>query len=134
MLHHRLVERFKLEFHIESREVQGFALVVAKDGPKLSPGTGELSSGFRFSGRTMSATNATMEVLARSLTSRLGSPIVDQTGLTRSYAITLPADIGSDPNGTSVSTALQEELGLRLESRKVEIEIVVIDRVEKPSN
>lgn len=132
MLQHLLAERFKLEFHTETREVQGFALVVAKSGPKLKPGTGEPSTGFRFSGGSMSATNATMESLAGSLTNRIGSPVIDRTGLAGGYAITLPGNISNDPNGSSPSTAL-DELGLRLESQKVKIEIIVIDHVEKPS-
>jgi len=133
MLQHLLADRFKLEFHTEEKEVQGFALVVAKDGPKLKPGTGEPSGGFGFGlrGGTMSATNATMETLARSLFNRVDGPVIDQTGLTGGYAITLPSNIGGDPNGTSPSTALHE-LGLRLEPQKVIVEIIVIDRVEKP--
>jgi uncharacterized protein (TIGR03435 family) len=80
----------------------------------------------------MSATNATMETLAWSLTHRVGGPVIDQTGLTGGYAITLPGNIGNDPNGTSPSTALSDGLGLRLESRRVKIEVIVIDRVERP--
>jgi uncharacterized protein (TIGR03435 family) len=79
----------------------------------------------------MSATNATMETLAWSLTNRVGGPVIDQTGLTGGYAITLPGNIGNDPNGASPSTALSE-LGLRLKSREVKIEVIVIDRVERP--
>jgi len=131
MLQHLLTERFKLEVHKDTREVQGFALVATKDGPKLKPGTGQLSSGFLFSGGTMSATNATMETLAYSLSTRVGGLVINETGLDGGYAITVPGNIGNDPNGSSASTALQE-LGLRLESRKVKIDVIVIDRVERP--
>jgi uncharacterized protein (TIGR03435 family) len=132
MLQQLLADRFKLGFHTETKEVQGFALLLAKDGPKLKPGTGEISGGFRFSGGTMSATNATMDTLARTLTSRLGGPVMDQTGLAGGYVITLPGNIGNDPNGSSPSTALHDELGLRLESQKVKVEIIVINHVERP--
>lgn len=132
MLAQLLIERFKLQFHTEAKEVQGFALVVAKDGPKLKPGTGDLSIGFRFSRDTMSATNATISLLAGTLSSRIGGPVIDRTGINGGYAITLPGNIGNDPNGSSPSTALQDELGLRLQPEKVKIDVVVIDHVERP--
>src|SRR5262245_60330836 len=61
MLQQLLVERFKLVFHTETKEVQGFAMVVGKDAPKLKSSTGEPSGGFTFSGGRMTATNATMK-------------------------------------------------------------------------
>ena len=132
MLRQLLADRFKLQLHTEAKEVESFALGVAKDGAKLKPGEGP-SAGFTFSRGTMSSTNATMEALAQSLTRRVGRLFVDRTGLTGSYAITLPANLGTDPNGSSVSTVLKEELGVELVAQKVKVDIIVIDRAERPT-
>ena len=90
---------------------------------------------------------------ARVLARQLGRPVIDRTGLTGRYDIKLQwtpdpgqnaAPLGgaplpgvdpppSDPNGPSIFAALQEQLGLRLESQKAPVELIVIDRVEKPS-
>jgi uncharacterized protein (TIGR03435 family) len=74
-----------------------------------------------------------MEALAQSLTRRVGRLFVDRTGLTGSYAITVPANLGTDPNGASVSTVLKEELGLELVAQKVKVDIIVIDGAERPT-
>jgi uncharacterized protein (TIGR03435 family) len=132
MLRHLLTERFQLQFHTETREVQGLALVVARGGPKLTPGEGEPIFGFLYSTGKMSAANADMKTLAGALTDRLGAPVADETGITGRYAISLPF-IRNDPNSDSPSTVLQDHLGLRLESRKVKVEVIVIDRVERPT-
>jgi uncharacterized protein (TIGR03435 family) len=132
MLRQLLTDRFKLRLHMEQKEVNGFALIIAKGGPKLKAGNGDYD-GIRFGGGTMTATNASMAVLARSLAPRVGGAVVDQTGLKGGYAFSLPLTRDNDPTAPVIFTLLQEELGLRLESTKVPVDIIVIDHAEKPT-
>jgi uncharacterized protein (TIGR03435 family) len=136
MLLQLVTDRFKLQTHIAQREVKGYALVLAKNGHKMQPGRG--SSNFRYSPlRGMSASNAPMDLLARELGRLVVKiPVIDETGLNGGYAFSLPATSELDPlntSGPSIFTALQEELGLRLEAAKVPVDVIVIDHAEKPS-
>jgi uncharacterized protein (TIGR03435 family) len=88
--------------------------------------------------RTASAKGVTIAALASSLASIAGRPVMDKTGLTGKYDYKLefsPEDSQSDaePAGPSIFTAVQEQLGLKLEAAKGPVEIVVIDHIEKPS-
>ncbi len=133
MLRQLITDRFKLQTHAEQREVKGYALVLAKNGHKMQPGGG--SSVISYSPRTgMSASNARMRLLAQEL-GRLvvKAPVIDQTGLSGGYAFSLPVTSDVDPSGVSIFTALQEELGLRLEPTKLPVDVIVIDHAEKPS-
>jgi uncharacterized protein (TIGR03435 family) len=145
MLQTLLADRFKLVLHRETREVPAYALVIAKNGSKLKATTGS-PSGTRLAigpTRRMQATNMSMGQLLGSLTGELGRPVLDQTGLSGKYDWELEwiADpvqaTALDPNGALVAadlfTALQEQLGLRLEATKTTIEVLVIDQAEKPS-
>ena len=94
---------------------------------------------------------APMEMLAQVLSNTMGRPVLDKTGLTGKYDFVLEwtPDVGADareqgfgdgintpapaPGGPTIFTALQEQLGLRLDSQKGPVENIVIDRVEKPS-
>jgi uncharacterized protein (TIGR03435 family) len=131
MLRQLLADRFKLQFHTEAKEVNGFALVVAKSGAKLKSGSGDFD-GFHFGGGIMPATNASMTAFARSLSTRVRAPVVDQTGLKGGYAFNLSIPPDNDPTAPAIFTMLQEELGLRLESTKLAVDIIVIDQAEKP--
>lgn len=133
MLRQLLTDRFKLRTHIEKRGVKGYALVLAKNGHKMQRGTGS-SSTVRYSPRRgMSASNAPMNLFALELGRLVKAPVVDQTGLNGGYAFSLPVTSGIDPSGRSIFTLLQEELGLRLEATKLALDVIVIDRAEKPS-
>jgi uncharacterized protein (TIGR03435 family) len=96
-----------------------------------------MSSG-RGGVRTTSARGATTASLATSLASIAGRPVLDKTGLTGKYDYKLeysPEDSqpDADPTGPSIFTAVQEQLGLKLEAAKGPVEIVVIDHIGKPS-
>jgi len=160
MLQSLLVERFKLSFHRETKQMPVFNLVVAKRGqlgPNLAThiaGTGTPRS-FPIHGPPghMDGSDATMPQLAASLSGTTGDRLVlDRTGLTGSYDFTLvwtpeqlplppgvpPEVLENLPNrpsadGPSLSTALQEQLGLKLESGRGPVEIIVIDGAERPS-
>ncbi|HEV3201893.1 MAG TPA: TIGR03435 family protein, partial [Bryobacteraceae bacterium] len=131
-----------LRIHRETREVPAYALVVGKNGHKLQESSADApgKNGVR-SGRTglhMEASRGTMELLASQLSHSAGRPVVDKTGLTGYYAFTfdwMPANATpeSDPDTPSMFTAIQEQLGLKLEPTKAPREILVIDHAEKPS-
>jgi len=148
MLQALLADRFRLRVHRETREMLVYMLVIGKGGPKLKESaTGSQSSFSLSSGGPLTeitVSRGSMEQLAIHLSSAgIGRPVLDRTGLTGSYDYKLrwtsgmsaapdgtPADAGGQP---SIFTAIQEQLGLKLESGKGPTELVVIDNVEKPS-
>ncbi|HLH18508.1 MAG TPA: TIGR03435 family protein [Bryobacteraceae bacterium] len=128
-----LAERYQLALHKESREMSAYALLVSKSGPKLarSDYNGSSSKGGRGK---LTCRGISMDRLASLLSSRFDLPVVDQTALPGKFDFTLewsPDETG-DSGGPTIFTALQEQLGLKLESRHVPVEILVIDRAEKP--
>lgn len=154
VLRELLAERFQLKLHREAREMPVYALIVVKGGSKLRPPVEEtnLSAGvpksrINFYGRGhMQGHFATLGNLARSLAGEpevAGRPVVDKTGLTGQYDFTLqwasfdpglaaaPTDPGEQ--GPSLFTALKEQLGLKLKPEKAQIEVIVVDSVENPS-
>ena len=157
-----LVDRFKLISHRETKELPVYSLVVAKNGPKIHPvdeeGCPEVppaDNPCRFLRRTkigqLTGKKAPMFILALLLSSMTGRTVVNKTDLKGSYDYTLDwtkylqpplAPPGADaPPGAfdpmsvepAISTALEEQLGLKLESTKGPVEILVIDHVERPS-
>ena len=135
-----LAERFGLKFHRETRELPVYALVVAKDGPKLKPKSEGESSGSNTTGGTnashLTATATSMELLAGYIGNRLGRIVRDKTGLSGSYDFKLDWSPDEGPASTlpSLVTALREQLGLRLESQKSPVSVLVIDRLDQPSD
>ena len=140
-----LADRFGLVMHREQREMRVFALVTAKGGPKMTPSAddpnGPMHENDSQSGgqAAMRVKNVSMGELAGMLMRLfLDRPVVDQTGLTRRYDFQLnwtqdetraPTD-GSAPPG--LFTAIQEQLGLKLEPAKAPVDVMVIDKVEQP--
>jgi uncharacterized protein (TIGR03435 family) len=140
-----LAERFKLKVHREEKAVAGYALVVAPGGPKMRrvespPGRTSVTQG------RITAQSAPVGQIAQSAMGALGNlaPVRDMTGLSGNYEFNLtwtPEDkllAGADNTSTapddrppSIFTALQEQLGLKLEPRKFPIQTVVVDHVEK---
>ena len=127
-----LAQRFKLASHREQREFDGYALVVAKGGPRLKPTAGASENGAIYPGG-LRIMNATINGFAASLRSPAGRPVVDKTGIQGNYDFTLSYARDGDSVSPlpSLFTALQEQYGLRLEKSRVTLEILVIDRVEK---
>ncbi len=150
MVQKLLGERFQLSFHREKKELPAFVMTVAKSGPKLAKDEGGgLLPGFGGRGPgSIGVRNSSMAEFAGFLQARiLDRPVVDQTGLTDKYDFTLtwrpdqlppqgpnapplPADLESR---SDLFTAIQEQLGLKIESSRAPVEVLVIDRVEKPS-
>ena len=140
-----LVDRFALTSHREVRELSIYALVVAKGGPKFKPTPVEGSSTNSHNGHLTIKSNAAMADLSHYLEDSLGTVVVDKTRIEGGYEFsldwsqeTLSAAKQGTPNsaandGPSVFTALQEQLGLKLESQKGPVEVLVIDHAELPS-
>lgn len=161
-----LAERFVLEAHRETRELPAYALVIAKNGPKLQPSdpakpqvAGEKGSRSHESPivgmSTMHHTDVPVAVLAQALSRQLGRTVLDRTGLTGKYDFNLQyaresngsgmlranesgnpggdSASSNEPSGPSIFTALQEQLGLKLEPTSGPVEFVVIDHIERPS-
>lgn len=145
MLAKLLAERFKLKLHRSSKEMAGYALQVAKGGPKLIPSADgeEHRDTFRMGATGLNGQGITMENLARWVAGKLGLVAVDQTGLRGAYdvaahwklqpASNLPDDDSRDVFRAAVFAALQEQLGLKMAARKIVVPLLVIDSVEKAS-
>ena len=145
MLQALLAERFALKTHVETRELPIYALVVAKNGPKLEKSKANGTSiNWRTGQITVQGSDSTVGLLAEQLTKVLDRVVVDKTGIQGRFAISLnwtPDDgaaansSGSlaDASGPSVFTAIQEQLGLKLVSQKGPVQVLVIDHVEMPT-
>ena len=161
-----LADRFKLTIHRETRELDIYALVMArpggKPGPGLKPAGDEcapeklaalraapspaatpvcgiqgMPGGIRFGGWPLT-------LFADHVSGRVGRFVIDRTGLTGNWTFNLTfaseqgkgpggTDLASDPNAPSLFTAVEEQLGLKLQPTKGPVEVLVIDRVERPS-
>jgi uncharacterized protein (TIGR03435 family) len=137
MLQTLLADRFKLTFHRETRTISAYVLELAKNGPKLEKAENEQARTSNGRG-LIEARTITMTRFAEVLSRQMDLPVVDETGLKGAFNLKLewtPESAqkpGSD-DGLSIYTAIQQQLGLRLVSRKVPIETLVIDHAEKPS-
>ncbi len=147
-----LADRFQLLVHKETKDQPIYALVVSKNGPKLqeTKETGNQQSMMTNRGRSQ-AHAVPVALLAQVLSGITGRPVIDKTGLTAKYDFVLEwtPDAGADaraqgfgdgvtepapaPGGPTIFTALQEQLGLKLEAQKGPVQNIVIDRAEKPS-
>src|SRR5579862_758631 len=134
-----LADRFKLAFHREKQEQTVFELAVAKNGPRIHKSAPDAAYSMRLSaGGIMTATAMGMSDFVNWLSSAVHRPVTDKTGLAGGFDIKLewtPDGAEPDADGTrapSIFTALQEQLGLRLESRKAPVEVLVIDHAERP--
>jgi uncharacterized protein (TIGR03435 family) len=131
-----LAERFKLVFHRESKEMPVYALVVGKNGPKMkenkSEGATEIGGGV---GEGINFERAGMGQLAGALRQVVDLPVIDETGLKGLYDFKLTfkreATAADPSDAPSIFTALQEQLGLKLESKRAPVDIIVVDKAEK---
>ncbi|HXP84603.1 MAG TPA: TIGR03435 family protein [Bryobacteraceae bacterium] len=138
MLQTLLFDRFKLRFHRENKDLPGFALVVGKKRPKLTEAQGdEVTTSFGAAFKplpgqpvSLTARKYSMPLLA-GLLSQIGpGPIVDQTNLAGDYDFNLAWD---ESTGPSLVTALQEQLGLRLEPQKVPVSFFMFESAQRPA-
>jgi uncharacterized protein (TIGR03435 family) len=172
MLQALLADRFKLSLGHETKDLSVYALLIARNGPKLTPSAskpaekspdmprtpgmgGGAQPGIMMNGRgQLTETYGDMDMLANALSRFAGRPVVNKTGLTGRYDLTLKwtpddaemAGMGGgprpggeaappppDPSGPSLFTAVQEQLGLKLDPQKTPMEVLVIQHVEHPT-
>jgi uncharacterized protein (TIGR03435 family) len=149
-----LVSRFGLKFHTEQREMSAYTLGVGKGAPKLTVTANKPSDPGNFLFRGLGklvVTNSTMKDFCHGMQEAvMDKPVVDQTGLTErydfnlnwtpdqsqfaSFGVHIPPPNPDDPNPLpSLFTALQEQLGLKMETTKANVDVMVIDHIERPS-
>jgi uncharacterized protein (TIGR03435 family) len=130
-----LQERFHLVVHHETKSLSGYALIVAKDSPKLRPSKEGSESHFYILPNGIDMRDAGIATLAHALSSQgaAGGPVIDKTGIQGEYDITLHYATVRSPNSNlpDIFTALQEQLGLKLVAQKVPVDTLVIDHVDK---
>jgi|SRR5579872_3680571 len=138
MMQTLLADRFKLAFHLEKRELSYYALVIGKSGSKLHEATDAPAiapAGAQGQLRILS-NSMPMSTVALLLSRYMRDFVVDQTGLQGRFEVKLiwtPDDrpVPDDERGPSVFTAVQEQLGLKLEPRKGPMDVMIIDHAEK---
>ena len=147
MAQNLLADRLKLALHHEERQLPSLALVVAKNGPKLPPAKPDADVPNQLPGRLFHPHMA-MQMLATLLSRFERQTVIDMTGLSGAFSVDLqwtpdtmrsrviqdgaaPSSAAVDLSGPSLYTALQEQLGLRLESRKGPVDVLVVDHAEK---
>jgi uncharacterized protein (TIGR03435 family) len=140
MFRNMLEDRFKLVVHREKKEVPGYALTVAKGGHKLRADAPFLPKEVPTppGAADMRAQGMTMAGLANFLSTALKKPVVDRTGIAGSFPIfvyyAMPDDTGLNPSPyPGLTTAIEEQLGLKLESIRTTVDTLVIDHAEKPT-
>jgi uncharacterized protein (TIGR03435 family) len=145
MMQTLLADRFKMATHTESKEMQAYLLQVAKGGPKVkesSSGDGEMDIKPDQGRMSVTILRAGVPQLIDVLSNIFKGPVVDQTGLKGKYDATFdmtkyladmrPTEGGAPPDPQAIIIrGLQEELGLKLEGKKMAVDLVVIDKAEK---
>jgi len=157
MVRSLLRDRFRFVAHTERRDLPVYFLVLARADGRLGPGLRRSSvdcqdpearkkaiaaardarivCGITFDPGVFTAGGVTVSTVLGELTAASGRAVLDRTGLTENYDIELKWTALPEPNSNNVSifTAVQEQLGLKLESATAPLDVVVIDRIERPS-
>jgi uncharacterized protein (TIGR03435 family) len=146
MLQDVLADRFKLKVHKETREMTIYNLVIAKGGLKMKQPPDGKPTGYRVGRAEISGDGIAFAALVAQLPGEVHGIVQDKTGLTGYYSIHLkwnpnPLSASAGPAGApntddalpDLFSALQDQLGLKLESTKAPVDVIVIDHVEKPS-
>ena len=153
MLQRLLADRFGLTTHVEQKETQVYTMTLAKGGPKFQASTTDGPPVFDRGGpTTLTAHRVTMKDLAAQISEPLKRPVIDETGLTGRYELKIdvsgyvqtaagadvkgPGEGKGGPDGpmdvmSILFTGLQEQLGVKLNSKKENVDILVIDHAEK---
>jgi uncharacterized protein (TIGR03435 family) len=144
MLRQLLADRFHLRTRAETRQMNGYALRIAKNGPKLKPpdmseqwSEGAMKGGIFAGGLALHQCN--MNGLAEVLSNKTGRPVINNTQLDGLFDVSLkwaPDNAVASPaapDGPSLYTALTEQLGLKLDPIKAPVEVIVIMDIQKPS-
>jgi uncharacterized protein (TIGR03435 family) len=155
MIQKLLADRFQLKFHFEKRDLSAYAVGIAKAGAKITRSQDDAKGlpgwffGRTASGMTLTFRNSPMSQVTAILQNFLDKPVVDQSGLSEKYDFTVtftpdagqvarlggaPLPAADNPDAApDLFAAFQQQLGLKLESTKAPVDVMVIDKVEKPS-
>ena len=136
MLQALLADRFALRFHRTTRELPVYELTVAKSGVRMKKSATETGGHTMYANGKIEAVSTSIPSLTMNLGGRVGRMVVDKTGLEGGYDFTLEyAPDGADASDPrpSIFTALEEQLGLKLVPAKGPADVIVIDRIERPS-
>ena len=133
-----LFDRFHLKLYTETKQLPVYELVVVKGGPKFKEAADNKGAGTHSNGRELTAHAISMAWLSDSLFNQVHRTVIDKTGLTGKYDLTLkwsPEDSPDPANETSppIFTALKDQLGLKLQPAKGPVETLVVDHAEMPS-
>lgn len=145
MLRELLAERFHLELHHQTKEMTALVMTVAKGGHKLKAVETEGSPSFTTGKMNLTGRGATIAQLTTFLSNELRMPVIDETGLTGRFDYFLdinafvtdeirknmPSDGPPIEAGGIIATAVKEQLGLKVDSRKSPVDVLVIDRIER---
>lgn len=138
-----LAGRFKLATHTETRELPVYELIVAKGTPKLGDDKSDGTTINHWRDHIEVQASNSVAVLAEELAKEVGRPVIDKTGIMGRYNLKIrwTPDVDAASAGSSapdappfIFTALEEQLGLKLRPGKGPVEVLVVDRVEMPSN
>jgi uncharacterized protein (TIGR03435 family) len=142
MLQRLLADRFQLALHRDSKTLPSYVLEVDKIGPKMEKAEGGDSNTNTSTGKrgrvAIDAKNTDMDLFAQILARKMDLPVVNQTGLTGIFNFKLhwtPDSVAvqeQNADDVSIFTALQEQLGLRLRAAKAPVEVLMIDKAERP--
>jgi uncharacterized protein (TIGR03435 family) len=132
LLQHLVEQRFHLTAHRDTKELDGYALVVARGAPRLKASKGAPASAYRYE-NNMVVQNASLQTFAGMLELPAGRPVIDKTGIEGAYDFNLKYSTAAnpDPDLPDLFTSLQQQLGLKLEPQKVPVAILVIDHVDR---
>ena len=142
MVQRLLAERFQLKLHHESKEFSVYELVTGKSGPNLKPAEDRPANGIAPRAGHLDGYGASMGELADQLSRMFGRPVFDKTGMAGSFDFKLDyaaVEVQRDPNSVpaaaaaDIFAAIQEQLGLRLEASKAPIDVLIVDKIEKPT-
>jgi uncharacterized protein (TIGR03435 family) len=135
-----LEDRFQLKAHTETKTLPVFEMIVTKDGPKFkqSPAPSKPNPTWSSGNGRFTAHDLSMTYMASVLTDLVHRTVINKTGLTGNYDLTLKwsEDVGTNSTtdtGPSIFTALQEQLGLKLKPAKGPVETLVVDHIAMPS-
>ncbi len=134
MLQALLRDRFGVVLHRESKDMPVLALVVAKGGPKMKAADGVTGCSDNGDNKgNVLACHAGISYLLDVLSRRMRSPVIDKTGLVGVFEINMQWDRDSpdDPPGTSLLEALPKQLGLKLESQRAPVDVIVVDSANR---
>ena len=138
MLQALLIDRFGLVFHLETKMRPGFALVVARSGPKIHPVPDEGGHNNDNHPGKMQRLRTTIDDFASAVSFILRQPVINETHMEGRYnvVLTYAPDYGPDVppganDGPSIFTAIEEQVGMKLEPRKVPVDVFIVDRCQK---